>query len=393
MGEYSDFVAKNSAKQAIIEGRNPFTRPSEVYRNIGKDALKEYGDGKEFESIINSLWDRDLTRDDVFRIFREEKNLYKGFIAAMLWGGLGSDARTRNNLRRAFSCPKSVIEKILKDVSQKLKENKIEEAFNSMLRKPNKISGIGVSFFTKLLYFLWPKENKQKIRPLIYDKWGWHIQAALLIDDKGMDEAMKYLLISSTLSHKDCYGLIPQIVLKDGKNVSRAYMNYIEILANKSQGDPGRLEEFLFGQSRKNNRQESNPRVFLIKCLSQQIDSWIKKTTFDYSFANEDNNSTADSNEDDGDCIPGRKHSPEYIFTECVNGDVLYVYIAYDKKKRFCEVWNPRHHTYPNEKEFLEIGFIRKGGEKSPYLIRIITEMDEAGVKSLLASCKRILSP
>lgn len=187
MGQYSDFVAQNSARQAIIKGRNPFSRPSEIYRNLGKEALKEYGNGKEFEGIIDSLWDCELTRKDVFQLFREEKNLYKGFIAAMLWGGLGSDALSRNNLRRAFSCSKSVIEKNLNDVSQKLKENRIEEAFNSMLRKPNKISGVGISFFTKLLYFLWPKENKQEIKPLIYDKWGWHIHAALLIDDKGMD--------------------------------------------------------------------------------------------------------------------------------------------------------------------------------------------------------------
>ena len=393
MGDYSDFVANNSDRQAIIEGRIPFTRPSAIYGNLGKEALKEYGDGKEFKSIIDSLWDCELTREDVFRIFREEKNRYKGFIAAMLWGGLGSNALSRNNLRTAFSCPKSDIEKKLEDVFKKLKENKIEEAFESMLQKPNKIKGIGVSFFTKLLYFLWPKENKQDIKPLIYDKWGWHIHAALLIDEKGMDEVMNYFVISSSLSHKDGYGLIPQIVLRDGKNVSRAYMNYIKLLASKSQGDPGRLEEFLFGQSRKFNRQESNPRVFLIKCLSQQIDSWIKKTTFDYSFANEDNDSPADTNENDRNCIPDRKHSPEDIFTMRVNGEVIYVYTARDKKKKFCEVWNPKHHTYPNEKGFLEIGFMRKGGEMRPYLIRNITEMDEAGVKRLLASCKRLLSP
>ena len=68
------------------------------------------------------------------------------------------------------------------------------------------------------------------------------------------------------------------------------------------------------------------------------------------------------------------------------------MYTARDKKTKFCEVWNPKHHTFPNEKGLSELGFKWKGGEMRTFLNRIITEMDTAGVERLLVSCEKLLS-
>lgn len=386
---YLDYVKNNSTTQALFNDRLPFTKPSAIYSNLGKDALKKYGASKEFEDIIDSLWDRELTRSDVFDIFRKE-NLYKGFIAAMLWGGLGSDALSRNNLRYAFSYPKAEIEEILTRISKLLKEDKVGDAFESMLpKKKNKISGVGISFFTKLLYFLWPSENTQSVKPLIYDKWGWHIHAAILMEESGMDAALNYYNVSATINHDKDYGLVPQIVLKDGKKVKDAYLDYLKKLSAYSKGEPGRLEEFLFGQSRKVNKAASNPRVYLMQCLAKQIDTWFKNTDINYSSANEEDEPTVGVAEENDGGIPGRPHIPEHLFTKQSESGVFYVYVASDKKKRFCEIWNPKL-VYTKVDEMAKLGFEQQGGQK-PYFIKTISEYSESEVANLLNKIMEIL--
>ena len=370
MDKYSDYVEQHVSSKASFGGKAPFTLPSKLYGKLGKEGIKKYGNGKEFEDIIDSLWDHELTRSDIFSIFRNENNLYKGFIAAMLWGGLGSD-KSRDNLRNAFSYPKVEIEKKLKDVSQKLKANRIADAFESMLpKKPNKISGIGISFFTKLLYFLWPEENKQTIKPLIYDKWSWHIHAALIIDEKGVDAAMDYFIISASLTHKDVYGLIPEITLKDRNNVSvAAYMEYIELLSQKSQGNSGGLEEFLFGQSMKVNKRPDNPRIVLLTCLSGQIDKWIKQTNFDFSATISEDTVEGAFVADDNKVIPipvgsyppGKKNEYDGIGHRIGN---YFFFLGHKTKLQYCELKAGKGtniNDFPRIKELKEAGFNKIG--------------------------------
>ena len=71
----------------------------------------------------------------------------------------------------------TTIEKKLEAVKNFIDNNQIKEAFQSMChKKSNKIDHIGISFFTKVLYFM--GYDKISNMPLIYDRWTQCIHAA-----------------------------------------------------------------------------------------------------------------------------------------------------------------------------------------------------------------------
>ena len=254
--------------------------------------IKKLG-GSDFGIAIEDLWGKKLTRQDVFDIFK--KDLYKGYVAAMLWGGLGADGNTKKSFSSAMGYSRVEIESRLNDVLSLYNNGNIEIAFKSFLpsRKgqpeygSNKINGVGVSYFTKILYFLAPLAAKPlPVTPLIYDKWGWHIHAEILLERGNLSEALTYFNIMSEIKEKKGeYYLIPSVLLKNNNATeSAAYMSYLKCMDGLSRTIegcyPGRLEEFLFGYSRKTNHSLDNPRVRLMDFLSEHIIAWSNEKDF-----------------------------------------------------------------------------------------------------------------
>lgn len=278
--EYKKYIQDNNTRSALFNGKPPYTLVSILYKKLGKDALKKLSNEKAYKNIIDDIWDIKLTRSIIFDYFHKDKDLYKGYIASLLWGGLGSDGISRNNLQRAFAYTKADILQILARVNELLNQNKIAEAFKSMLPNGNnKINGLGISYFTKLLFFLYPNNSDQKTRPIIFDKWGWHIHATILMESNRIEDAFSFYKITLEAKWSRRILLIPSIFLKDNsKKVNNAsvYLDYINCLSKLSNGKPGRLEEFLFGQSRKINKAEDNPRNVLLRCLTSDLEALIK---------------------------------------------------------------------------------------------------------------------
>lgn len=284
---------KNTQAKTYVEYiKTNYSTPSqsidivEVYKALGKEQLKTISKDTDYINIIDELWDRkNLSRSDIFDFF-QRGDIYKGYIASMLWGGLGADKTRWNNLKKALSTEKEGIEKRLKRILNLLANDKFEDAFKSMYDE-NKIEGIRVSYFTKLLYFLYPHREKSLV-PLIYDKWGWHIHAALLFEDGKTDKILEYFTVTTTIKITKT-GLSSDkldVSLKNKKvTASSAYLDYItrisclcQSFSHNNNPSPGQMEEFLFGRSRKQDKSETNPRIVLLKYLSKDLSGLIRES-------------------------------------------------------------------------------------------------------------------
>lgn len=161
-----------------------------------------------------------------------------------------------------MTTPDKDIREKLTQVKFLLDEDNIQEAFVSMLRGKNKIKGIGPSYFTKILYFMYGKEHKKNLYPLIYDKWGQHIHIALLLE-AGKDLNPYGYLYALGDKKRRC-------ILYD------IYEDYLKRMINLSKelnlSNTGILEEFLFGQSLKKDKSTNNSRVVLVNYVRDKYD-------------------------------------------------------------------------------------------------------------------------
>ena len=114
------------------------------------------------------------TRSQIIELFKEGE-FYDGYLCALVWGNIGTYQNGRQNFNNAFSISKEDCVKKISDIKLKIAKNDIPGAFNSMCRgRNNCIPGLGVSFFTKILYFVGATlENSTK--PLIFDSMSLKI--------------------------------------------------------------------------------------------------------------------------------------------------------------------------------------------------------------------------
>ena len=174
---------------------------------------------KDFNNVWSKL-ERTLTRNDLFKFFIEgsDESLYKGYVATMLWGGIGTGGGSKDNLIKAMSQPKSKIIDRIKEIKKVLgsgKENEVKAAFIMMTKKYGtnfkfegkeysgaKIPGIDISYFTKLLFFLGNKD--WECQPLVYDNQLQNVHCALLKDSgigvQSLFDIHSFKMDSSTIS-------------------------------------------------------------------------------------------------------------------------------------------------------------------------------------------------
>ncbi|MCR4932291.1 MAG: hypothetical protein K5918_07645 [Bacteroidales bacterium] len=222
------------------------------YKDIYK---KSFDDLKNevFRKVLAEFKNKgEMERADIFKEV-EKGNLYKAFFMIILWGGIN-----KSNLNLVISYIESKGEEIfvkehLQETSKLVNDNKVSEAFNRLKKGTYHIDGIGVSFFTKLLYFF--DTSKLGEKALIFDKWSKKEHCALLISDDTVDYKQYYTLTKSG----------NQIGVKCTADELKLFLDYIQRIKNISsiikQPNIGKVEEFLFGIPKL--RTSSNPRRVL----------------------------------------------------------------------------------------------------------------------------------
>lgn len=314
---------------------------SALYKNQIKDKWKGYGN-EEFRRNANLL-PSTLSREDVFCRFQESK--YKGFVAAMLWGGMSP-----NHIKNAMSYPQNKVTTILEKISEVLNtENDIRSAYLAFSGKLKiddtdcKIPGVGESYFTKLLFFLNGQDNT--CNPLIYDNQLKRVHAALMKDEGLAD---KYFTKRYRTTQNGREFVVSQKLGRNNpdkwQNVD-FYMDYLgrmKSLADNYNKTPGELEGILFGseiRSRtyagREREKIENPRAFVRYYLESQgvvqssiIDALPDKTVFN-EFLKSISEAYPHISFSTGNVIYGRKTQ---VATELSGGWTL----AVGMKKAFC---------------------------------------------------------
>lgn len=376
---YLDFIANN--RQAI----NGYVQSSFSWRvNYEDSFLKMVSDANpDFKVTIDNLPET-LDRATVVNCFHSD-HLYEGFVACMLWGGINAkrcakghpgDLKT-TDAYKAFTYPKDdydqggtsqkgVISR-LRSVKTLLEKGETELAFKHMAdTQKSHIPGVGVSFFTKLLFFLAP--DTANPRPLIFDKWSTYIHCALLIDnpDKRVTDFYK--------------GVNKEGLLMKAKHDCELYDDYIKMMkdtATKNKiADASCLEAYLFGfaLNRKGHEEDKQRRRFL------------KRYVLNY-FKTKGNGDRLQNK----DSVPGRKKDTIIEQHRLIpDGVTVYAYAGKDHFKVFTEVLSPGG-EYPKEDDLVGMGMVKKGGNK-PYYIKAFKKNQEAEALGFLTRIINLFS-
>ncbi len=233
-----------------IDDIKSFTQPAIQWRagRFATPVLKAAGVGGTFANVMATL-PHALTRNDVVSCYQED--LYKGFVATILWGGISRYQAEEISLRndRQSTLPK------LERLRQLLRNSKedvsiIDDAVASMRRgKENSFYGIGPSFFTKLLYFL-SFGLDLETRPLIYDENLKPVHFALMPE----------------CDQNPFYFYVPvggKMHFAEFTSFEDVYVPYCKILcetANELGVDVTNLESWLFGWPVTIKKNQPNPR-------------------------------------------------------------------------------------------------------------------------------------
>lgn len=248
----SNVNAINSSNSPKYEWK---TNKKQKPLQIIKDAKTKYSD---FAKIFDSVGNDDLTRDKVAEYYYDD--LYKGFIATLLWGGYHKGRYNRGQdgaFLKILSLDKTSIVESINNVKLLLQKLSLKEAFESMqYNGDNHINGIGLSYMTKVLFFL-SHNIDIKPKPLIYDSVAQKIHCAILIDELKDGVKEWYYMRNNVLCFK-----------KSHYEMYVKYINDIDALATKyGIISSDKLEEALFGDNcRKINE---NPRMVVCRYLKK----------------------------------------------------------------------------------------------------------------------------
>ena len=146
------------ASAAFNHQHNLWGRPMYQGNTVFQDLKSRRGTG---DSAVT-------TRLQVIDLFNAG-NFYEGYLCALVWGNIGTFQNGRQHFNAAFSVPKKDVETKIKNIKNLISQNKLGDAFDSMCKGGvNNFPGVGVSFFTKLLYFIGATVNCN-VKPLILD--------------------------------------------------------------------------------------------------------------------------------------------------------------------------------------------------------------------------------
>ena len=123
------------------------------------------------------------TRKQIIDLFKK-KEYYDGFLCSMVWGNIGTFQNGREHFESAFSANKEKVIDAIKGAREHIVKGEIDGAFVSMCKNgENYIPGLGVSFFTKVLYFVGTSCDCRE-KPLIFDSTSIKILNRIYYDDK-----------------------------------------------------------------------------------------------------------------------------------------------------------------------------------------------------------------
>lgn len=232
-----------------------------------------------FSQLVNDAnLPEEIKREHVLKFFKKG-DLYEGYILALIWGGISRQPAKGSNGNKktssaflALNTDKEIIKNTLSFLVSKISTGDYETAYHT-LKTTHKFSGVSVSFFTKLLYFISESTNS-KLKLLIYDKWTKIIHLKLLLETNNEDKAVLFFGPKYKEKIFSNSNQTTNLIYCDSDVEILAYLDYCERLnclsrdiSNKIDEiiSPGQVEEFIFGYPMrgKKNKTLTNPRFWI----------------------------------------------------------------------------------------------------------------------------------
>lgn len=238
-------------KEDIAQFTEPMIQWKYSQNNVELQIVTKARINPDFNAVIDnipSLLSRETiaTFFDIQKLQEEEKsnNLYKGFLATILWGGKHkSRPPEKKHFLEIMAINKAIIVCKLEKVYDMLLEGveneakaveKIKEAYISMCDvESNGINGVKDGYFTKILYFM-AKNINLPLLPLIHDSHMKHAHCDLILDEG--DQELGYYCLS------DKYGLRM-------RRYADSYIDYCQRMRKNSDAvhvAPDTLENYIF---------------------------------------------------------------------------------------------------------------------------------------------------
>lgn len=228
----------------------------------------KYRDRDAVKSLYLEFSSRNMQRKDVIRIFKEDH--YRGFVAAMMWGGINATRPDKSGgpppFAKLLNHPKEKVVSAIEYAAKRIELGDIQELFQAFEETGmHKLPGVGHAYFTKLFFFLGELKDSIPFKPLIFDKWTANAHCALLIQllPPGRRDQLPY----KSLSLEEKY----MVNVPGGKKRSELYTRYLNDMkawAEELEVPITKLEEFIFGENLKNNKRVDNPRLALWKIIT-----------------------------------------------------------------------------------------------------------------------------
>jgi hypothetical protein len=240
-------------------------------RNLGRHTLPRWGSSyKGFRQGVmvrlgKKFQNRTITREQLIKMFTLWKDPVLCLIAAMVWGSIKP-----KHLRSLLRMGEKPLLRKMNALRLLVRSGELEQAFDAcQAGGPLKLRGVGLSFFTKLFFFIGQEPPVLQPIPLIFDKWTTHafcvLGAQVCVSPRWKE----------IFNLKPLYKPKPDAVLLKRSTDSRIYRIYVAWMnhwATLLGTSPGKLEQFVFGVSRKTRagKAASNPRNELIE-LGRQL--------------------------------------------------------------------------------------------------------------------------
>ncbi|WP_210114736.1 hypothetical protein [Vibrio echinoideorum] len=233
---------KNNLKK-IQETEQPSFKIANSYFN--------YRHHKVIDDILSDCSDGYIGREQVTAYFKNH-HYYKGFFAAMIWGGVSTGGVTGDNLTKLLNVTPERLEAIVLVVKHLLAQQAFSQAYNYM-EGEGKLKGLGDAYFTKLFFFVAAAETLTIIPP-IFDKWTKLAYCALLVDEGSGQLARQYI------------SRVEGVEVKLRTATRSAAFNDFVLRMNRWSKECGvevnQLESYIFGSHRSKDKTSNNPRFY-----------------------------------------------------------------------------------------------------------------------------------
>lgn len=277
LGQYISDLALNPKYT-----KGPSTRMSSLpaYLQTNKVRIQQLGPqrlapfGKEYlgwtEPVMQRLYERfptnQVQRSELLEMYKNWEDPVLAAIATFVWGYI--DTRKDKRLQQVLMLNESALKERLDRIHILVTAGEIEEAFLSCCTgNDNHIRGVGMSFFTKLFFFIGESVSAVRIKPLILDRWTTNAFFALEAQSLGLKGARDWFSLPS----KAVFEKSKAVYLKPNVNLQAAayvrYINQMNIWASELNVSPAKLEEFVFGVHRRQNKSASNPRNEIVSII------------------------------------------------------------------------------------------------------------------------------